>query len=199
MSRQNGTLDAYSGRTEAHINQSCHQTGYLDTMESTSRITFLILLMALALLAEGVLAQTNHPKIGIGFDAVLQSEDGLGLGFRTRLSKPLTWDLSLAVDLGIAGFILEGRDDASYVVDPQISLIVTFPGLDRTSYLLAGFGVYAPFGPSKHSAGGPTIHLGVGRATPLRESTLYYEIDPAIIIQKEEVAISIPFRVGIIL
>ncbi len=168
-------------------------------MGSSFRIAILILLLSLTFPKLQTSAQTNNLKIGFGFDAVLQSEDGLGLGFRARLSKPLTWDLSLAVDLGITGFILEGQDDASYVIDPQVSLIVTFPNLERTTYLLGGFGVYAPFGPSDHSAGGPTIHLGVGRATPLRESTLYYEIDPAIIIQSEEIALSIPFRIGIIL
>jgi len=194
-----GTQVAHQGLLEAHIVDTRNKTEIVHPMGSSFRIAILILLLSLTFPKLQTSAQTNNLKIGFGFDAVLQSEDGLGLGFRARLSKPLTWDLSLAVDLGITGFILEGQDDASYVIDPQVSLIVTFPNLERTTYLLGGFGVYAPFGPSDHSAGGPTIHLGVGRATPLRESTLYYEIDPAIIIQSEEIALSIPFRIGIIL
>ena len=196
---QHGHQSPHQGLLEAQIDHIRNQTEYLIPMGSSSRIALIVLVLSLTLPRLHAVAQTNSPKVGIGFEAVLQSEDGLGLGFRARLSKPLTWDLSLAVDLGISGFILEGQDDASYVIDPQLSLIVTFPNLERTTYLLGGFGVYAPFGPSDHSDGGPTIHLGVGRATPLRESTLYYEIDPAIIIQSEEIALSIPFRIGIIL
>ncbi len=169
-------------------------------MESSSRVS-LVLFVFVLLISGGreALGQDDPVKIGFGFDAVLQPDEGLGLGVRTRFSKPLSWDISAALDLGLSGFILEGRDDASYVFDPQVSLIVTFPNLDRATYLLGGFGVYAPFGDASNSTGGPTVHIGVGRALPLRESTLYYEVDPALIIQKSKVVVSIPFRIGIIL
>jgi len=169
-------------------------------MESSSRISILLIVFVLLTLGgRQTRAQDDPVKIGFGFDAILQPEEGLGLGVRTRFSKPLSWDISIALDLGLSGFILEGRDDASYVFDTQISLIVTFPDFDRATYLLGGFGVYAPFGDASNSSGGPTVHAGIGRAVPLRQSTFYYEVDPALIIQKSKVVVSFPFRIGIIL
>lgn len=169
-------------------------------MESSSRVLLvLFFFVSLNLSATEARAQDDPVKIGIGFDAILQPDEGLGLGVRTRFSKPLSWDISVALDIGLSGFILEGRDDASYAFDPQLSLIVTFPNLDRATYLLGGFGVYVPFGDASNSSGGPTVHIGIGRALPLRESTFYYEVDPALIVQKSRVVVSIPFRIGIIL
>jgi hypothetical protein len=143
--------------------------------------------------------QSEPLRVGIGFDAVLHTEDGLGIGFRTRWSRPVTWDVSIALDVGLTGFLLGGTEDASYAFDPQVSVIVTFPDVSRATYMLGGFGVYAPFGSGDHSDGGPTLHVGVGRAVPLRESTLYYEVDPTFIILRKSIGLSLPFRIGIII
>lgn len=149
--------------------------------------------------ARQAFAQSEPVRVGVGFDAVIQSKDGLGVGFRTRWSRPINWDVSLALDLGLSGFIFQGREKASYVFDPLVSVIVTFPDVSRATYLLGGFGIYAPFGPGDHLDGGPLLHLGIGRALPLRESTMYYELDPAIIVLKNSIGLSLPFRIGIIL
>jgi hypothetical protein len=144
-------------------------------------------------------AQDEPLRIGLGLDAVLQSSEGLGIGFRTRISRPINWDVSIAFDFGLTGFLLGGTDEATYVFDPQVSVIVTFPDLNRATYLLGGFGVYAPFGSGSHADGGPMLHVGIGRAVPLRESTFYYEVDPAFIIRESSLGVSIPFRVGVII
>ncbi|NBW93796.1 MAG: hypothetical protein EBR20_05435 [Bacteroidetes bacterium] len=45
---------------------------------------------------------------------------------------------------------------------------------------------------------GPTLHAGVGWVKPLRESVLFYEVVPALVIGAEKVAVAIPFRIGVI-
>ncbi len=161
-------------------------------------VAFAILLATLVL-SQPALAQNRGPLVGLGFNTVLNSDDGLGFGFRTRISAPVRADLSFAVDLGAAAFVLEGRDDASYVFDPQASAIITFPGTSRATYILAGVGGYIPFSDGGRSEGGPTLHFGIGWAKPLSETLLYYELDPALIIKKSSVAIAFPFRIGVIL
>ena len=143
-------------------------------------------------------AQLSNARFGVGFNTLLSSEDGLGMGFRGRISSAVNADLSLALDLGMSGFILNGRDDASYVIDPQLSLIVTMPGVERASYLIGGMGAYINTNDSSNALEGPTIHFGIGWVRALRESVLFYEVDPALVIGKSSVGVAIPFRIGII-
>lgn len=143
-------------------------------------------------------AQLSETRFGLGFNTLLSSEDGLGLGFRGRISTAINADLSFALDAGLTGFILGGRDDATYIIDPQASLIITLPGVERATYLIAGMGAYIDTSGNSDSLEGPTIHFGVGWVQTLRESVLFYEIDPALVIGRTEVAVAIPFRIGII-
>ena len=159
---------------------------------------FLALVFSLTFIGDAK-AQVEPLRIGLGLDGVLHSSEGLGIGFRTRISRPINWDVSLAFDFGLTGFLLGGTDEATYVFDPQVSVIVTLPDLNRATYLLGGFGVYAPFGSGDHADGGPMLHLGIGRAVPLRESTIYYEVNPAFIIRESSLGVSIPFRIGVII
>ena len=129
-----------------------------------------------------VAAQNLSPRFGLGFNTLLSTADGLGLGFRGRASAPVNADLSLAVDLGLTGFVLKGRDEATYVFDPQVSAIVTLPASrDRAPYILGGLGAYVAFG-ENDTDGGPTIHGGIGWIQSLRETTIFYEVDPALIV-----------------
>ena len=143
-------------------------------------------------------AQLSESRFGIGFNTLLSAENGFGMGFRGRISTPINADLSFALDAGLTGFILGGRDDATYVVDPQISLIVTLPGVEKAPYLLAGMGAYLDPSDSGDVLTGPTIHAGIGWVRPLRESVLFYELDPALVIGKDKVSAAIPFRIGVI-
>jgi hypothetical protein len=138
------------------------------------------------------------PRFGMGFNALLSSEDGLGLGIQGRASAPFNRDLSFALDLGLTGFILQGRDDASYVFSPQGSVIVTFPGTTKAPYFLGGVGGYIPLSNEDRSTGGPTLHFGLGYVQTLSETSVYYEVNPALIIGETEVNLVLPLRVGII-
>ena len=146
-------------------------------------------------------AQELRPRFGLGFNTTLTTAKGvLGLGLRGRVSAPVNPDLSFGVDLGLTGFILAGRDDASYVFDPQISAIVTLDSRQqRTPYIIGGLGAYVPFGEGRNDGeSGPTLHGGFGWVQALQSTTLFYEVDPALIIGETAVDLVLPFRVGII-
>lgn len=144
-----------------------------------------------------------QPRFGGGFEAGLfvgGSEvvrNGLGIGIRGRVSFPINADLSLAADAGFIGFILGGRDDAAWMFHPQVSAIVTFPALGPARYLIGGLGWFAPLG-SGVAEGGPAIHGGMGWVVPLRESSLYIEANPSLVIGSARTALALPVRVGVI-
>ena len=145
-----------------------------------------------------------NPRFGAGFDALLSLasgdvlDDGFGLGIRGRASFPINADFSVAVGAGFAGFLLGGRDDANYLFNPQVSGIVTLPRSPNWArYLIGGFGGYFPLGDSQ-AEGGPALHLGLGWVRPLQETSLYVEIDPALVIGESRTALIVPARVGVI-
>jgi len=146
-------------------------------------------------------AQDMDTRFGLGFNSLISTGDGLGIGLRGRVSTPVNRDVSVAFDLGFSGFVLGGREDASYVFDPQLSAIVTLPESDNTApYVLAGVGAYVPFGPnlSDDPLRGPTVHLGLGWVRALSETSLFYEVNPALVIAQERVGLSVPVRIGLI-
>ena len=158
-------------------------------------------LLVLLLMVVGVpdaRAQLDESRFGLGFNTLLSADNGFGMGFRGRLSTPINADLSFALDAGLTGFILGGRDDATWVLDPQASLIVTLPGVEKAPYILMGIGAYLDPSDSDDTLTGPTLHVGVGWVKPLRESVLFYELDPALIIGDTKVSPAIPFRIGVI-
>lgn len=161
-------------------------------------LSVLLLLMMFSGLAQQAEAQLANSRFGLGFNSLLSAENGFGMGFKGRLSTPINADLSFAVDAGITGFILGGRDDATWIIDPQASLIVTLPGVEKAPYLLTGIGGYLDPSDSGDTLTGPTIHVGVGWVKPLRESVLFYELNPALIIGESKVSAAIPFRIGVI-
>lgn len=157
------------------------------------------LLLLLFLIPESSHAQALHPRYGIGFNSMISSVDGFGVGLRGRISVPVNSDLSIGGDLGFTGFIFEGRRGATWVFDPQLSAIITLLPQGRgATYVMAGFGAYAPVSNQDDSASGPTIHLGVGRVQILRETTIFYELNPALIVGLDTVHLALPFRAGII-
>ena len=169
------------------------------------RFRSLLAAVLFAALAPLAAAQTGlEPRFGVGFDGLLSIatgdvlEDGLGLGVRGRASFPVNADFSIAVGGGFAGFLLGGRDDATYLFNPQLSGILTLPSSpDGARYLIGGFGGYFPTGDAAGD-GGPSLHLGLGWVRPLRETSLYFEVDPSLVIGEERVALVIPGRVGVI-
>lgn len=139
-------------------------------------------------------------RFGLGFNTVLSVDNGFGLGFRGRVSTPVNQDFSLAIGMGFTGFVLRGRDESSFVFDPQLSGIINIPqrGSPAQVYLLAGVGGYIPLSSASTNESGPSIHFGIGRVEPLSQSSFYYEMNPAVIIGETRVNFVLPFRVGII-
>ncbi len=148
--------------------------------------------------ATPLLAQQVPPRFGIGFSSIISTQDALGFGMRGRVSAPVSTDLSLALDVGFGGFFLSGRDDATWVFMPQVSGIVTLDGISKAPYLLGGIGGYFPLNDTNRSNGGPMLHGGMGWVRKLNETSIYYEIDPGIVIEKTEVELVIPVRIGVI-
>lgn len=165
------------------------------------RLTTLALLLTLmGGLANPAQAQEQDPRFGIGFQGLTSTEEGsvIGFGLRGRLSFPINADLSLGAGTGLTGFILEGRDEASYVFDPQASFIISLPDSpERVSYILAGAGAYLSFS-NDGGVNGPTIHGGYGRAHLLNQTTFFWEVNPAVIIGSERVGLALPVRLGVI-
>lgn len=158
-----------------------------------------LLALLLAGTALPTAAQTRNPRFGLGFNTLLSTPDGLGFGLRGRASAPINADLSVALDAGFTGFILQGRRDATWLFDPQVSAIITMPTrTDKAPYFLAGLGAYVPLSNEEESASGPTIHAGMGWVRLLHETTFYYEVNPALIIDLDTIHLALPLRVGVI-
>lgn len=170
-------------------------------MTWTSRLSLLVLFAGLLLAAApSVQAQESNTRFGLGANALLSTEDGLGLGVRGRVSAPLSDDLSLAADVGVTGFILGGTDDAVTVLDPQLSAIINLPQRhDRLDYVMAGVGAHVPISNPDRSESGPTVHFGYGRVYALQQNSLYWEINPALLVGTDSIDLLIPLRIGIIL
>lgn len=165
-------------------------------------VSLVLLTLAITLCAAPTAhSQDLSPRFGLGFNTTVSTEDGIGIGMRLRGSAPVNRDLSFAIDLGLTGFIFEGRDEATYLVDPQISAIVSVPDTrpDRLTYFMGGFGAYLPFdadGGSRDAA--PTLHFGIGRVHSLTETSIFYEVNPGLIIGEERVGLVFPIRAGVI-
>ncbi len=167
---------------------------YVLVMKLLRYIVFMAAVTACSHLAA---AQVEDVRFGLGFNSMASSADGLGVGVRGRASIPVNADVSAAGDLGLTGFVLKGRRNADYILDPQLSAIIMLPtSQTRANYVLFGVGGYLPVGGD--DGGGPTIHLGFGRVRALQESSFFYEINPALVVGRERVDVAVPLRVGII-
>lgn len=163
-------------------------------------VSFVLAFVLQAAVAPHDAAAQTSPRFGLGFNSMLSSADGFGIGFRGRASAPVNLDLSIAIDVGFTGFVLGGRRNADYIFDPQLSAIINLPqSEDRAGYILFGLGGYVPVGrDAEDEQSGPTIHIGLGWVRALHETSLFYEIDPALIIGEQRVDIAIPLRIGVI-
>lgn len=166
----------------------------LETADRIMACLFALILVE-AVFPPTATAQSMSPRFGVGLSLAASTTDDVGIGIRGRGAIPLNANLSLAGDFGVTGFIFKGRDDAEYAIDPQASFIVTLPGRNRAPYFMAGVGAYLT---TSGSEGGPFLHFGIGRAQLIGEASIFYEIDPALVIESDDVQLIFPLRFGII-
>ena len=143
-------------------------------------------------------ASGQTPRFGVGTELMLSTANNVGIGFRGRVSMPVNADVSVAIGSGITGFALGGSDNARWVFTPQVSGIVTLEGVRQAPYILAGVGAYLPLGEFEGKRHGPTFHAGAGKVRVLRDVSLFYEVDPGIVIEKSRIDLIVPFRIGVI-
>jgi len=162
-------------------------------------LTTTILATLFLITPDSTIAQGAGLVFGIGVQTQANTDDGFGAGLRGRLSAPVTADLSFAAGLGFSSHFLNGRNETVFSFDPQISAILTMPGVTSAMYFMAGVGVYLSTGGNNGDHNGPTLHFGIGGVRALKDGALFYEINPAVIIKNTSLALSVPIRVGIIL
>lgn len=164
----------------------------------TVLITVLTILLLGGLAAPSTSYAQQQPRVGLGFNTLISTEDGFGPGVRVRISSPINRDVSLAISSGFTGYVLGGRDEASYAVDPQVSLIVTRTDTPtQGTYFMGGAGAYLPIN-TEDSKAAPTLHLGLGRVWLLQDTSLFAEFDPALAIGESATSGLFSFRFGII-
>jgi hypothetical protein len=129
---------------------------------------------------------------------MLSTIDGLGLGVTGRVSIPLNGDVSVAIGSGVTSFLFGGTEDAEWLFTPQVSIIVTLSGVEKARYFIAGGGGYLPIGDPGRDRAGPAVHFGMGWVHPLSQSTLFYELDPMLVLQANRIDLALPVRIGII-
>lgn len=167
----------------------------------------LLLTAALALAALPSAAQparsygSTPPRIGVGFDLVATPPgqsllpSGVALGIRGRAALPVNADVSVAGDLGLAAQLFRGRDEATYVFNPQVGAIATIGRGQTARYVMGGFGGFLPL---DGSGGGPTVHVGYGWAVPMSETSFYLEVNPSLLVGQRETTVVLPVRAGLI-
>ena len=160
-----------------------------------------VALLSLLCLALPPTSTAQQPRFGAGLQVLGNTvDDNIGPGFRFRVSAPINQDLSFGIGSAFTGYIFQGREDASYALDPQASLIVTLPGSGQeAAYVMGGAGAYVPFGNTNEDArSGPTFHLGMGKVWLLSESSFFLEFDPALFVGQERTDVLLPIRAGVI-
>ncbi|MEM6335682.1 MAG: hypothetical protein AAF752_03895 [Bacteroidota bacterium] len=161
----------------------------------------LSLFVALAC-AETSTAQSRPVRVGVGLDGVVNvfdeqvSDKTLALGIRGRFSWGYNEQLSFVLGAGLAGFFLDGTNNADYLLNPQASVVIKLAESDRNPYIITGLGAYYATEDWQQNF---ALHFGYGWVYPMSNSAAYFEIDPALIIRAEDTSVIVPVRVGIIL
>ncbi len=146
-------------------------------------------------------AQDASTRFGLGAGVVINpsnrevSDDDLGVDLRGRISLPVSEAVSVAADIGT--FIFSHNDRTEFVLNPQVSLIVTLGGTRRFPYFMAGAGAVLPAEQDKESQ--LEVHVGYGWAWPFgTRMSAFVEIDPLVAFRQEGIAVMVPVRGGFI-
>jgi len=149
-----------------------------------------------------VRAQDLGPRFGLGVGLVANptdddlANDDIGLAVRGRISKPLNSDVSLAGTVGLYAFTFNGTETADYILNPEVSAIVTLDGEERFPYLLVGVGGLFPTDGDEEARF--EAHAGYGLVWPLTSVSVFLEVVPTLAFQPSGTTFVIPIAVGMI-
>jgi hypothetical protein len=126
------------------------------------------------------------------------TQESVAPGLHLDAQLPVAGGFSVAAGGGFSAFLLRGRTKATYSFDPELTLNITLPSrsLGATT-IFGGGGYHVPFGYNPEGSG-PTLHLGVGRIWALRESTLFVDLVPTVVVREKTVAVLMPIRAGVV-
>ncbi len=163
-----------------------------------------LLLLLASSLSSPAHGQQHPQRIGFGLTTTVTTDfaEPVGLGLHVRWAYPVNSDLSFAAHGGFAGFVLGGRDNAKWYATPQALAILTLQaGNPGSPYVMLGVGGYLDLGGSNDASeeGGPTLSGGIGWAYQLRNTSVYVEIAPALVIGREASRVILPLRVGVMM
>ena len=146
-------------------------------------------------------AQDLSTRFGFGAGLVINpsnpsiSTDDLGIDLRGRISKPVGARASIAAD--VSTFLFSADESTEFVLNPQVSVIVTLDGERRFPYLVFGVGALLPT--EQGRSGQLTIQGAYGWAWPFGDGTsAFAELNPMIAFKDEGIALLFPLRGGLI-
>jgi hypothetical protein len=165
-------------------------------------IVLIVLFVAGALFPTSAASQSLW-RLGFGLQTTFSTEDGLGLGLRTRASYPMNRDFSMGLDLGVHGYSSNGANRSVIMADPSINLILNLGATaDRATYLVAGAGGYVLAGATGQRTSkatlGPQASIGLGAVKQLVDSRLFMEITPQFLLEPQQMTVIAPLRIGLI-
>lgn len=119
-------------------------------------------------------------------------------GLHLDAQLPIAGGVALSAGGGFSAYLLKGRTKGTYTFHPEMALRVTLPSRSKgATTIFGGGGYHLPFGEDPTGAD-PTAHLGVGRIWALRESVLFVDLTPTLLIREESVSVLLPLRAGIV-
>ena len=164
-------------------------------------VAWLVGLVALSAPAAAQSPALAPPRIGAAFETwgALPNQglipEGVAVGLRLRAALPVNADLSVAGDLGVAAHLWDGAANARWVANPQTSLIVTLPSRGSVRYVFGGFGAFLPL---DGGGGAPSLHIGAGTAIPLNDTSVFFEVNPSLLVGENETTAVLAARAGVI-
>jgi len=165
-------------------------------------LTLCALLTAVLGVTAQISAQDNNTKFGLGVGFVANptdddlASDDVGMAVRGRISKPMNSDVSLAGSVGFYAFAFNGTTTADYILNPELSLVVTLNGQTRFPYLLVGAGGLFPTDGDKRARF--EAHAGYGLAWPLTSVSVFLEVNPTLAFEESSTTFVVPLVMGMI-
>lgn len=125
-------------------------------------------------------------------------EESLAPGIHLEAKMQVAGRYSIIVGTGGAAYVLEGRRSGTYTFDPTLTLQITRPSRSLGANTFSLGGGYHYSSGNRGVGWTPSVHLGVGRIWTLRESTLFVDLRPAVLIREQSLSMRLPLRAGVV-